>query len=178
MTPEIGFPGGIKRQRVVGERCDGLRGIPSATQRFDQLNACHHLLHAKIYRRLLVGQQNGLSRDHIQVRIEAGLVPDLGFLKAPRGRLHGGILLVDILRQDSERREIVLDLLKRREGGLLIVGDGLVVRRAVLLDGRLAQSGIKNSFGKAWAHRPKTAWPGKPVRGRRSSKSAGGAEQD
>ena len=38
-----------------------LGGIPSATQRFDQLNARHHLLHSKIDRRLLVSQQNGLS---------------------------------------------------------------------------------------------------------------------
>jgi hypothetical protein len=55
-----------------------LGGIPSATQGFDQLNARHHLLHSEIHRRLLVGQQNGLGRNHIQVGVKAGLIPNLG----------------------------------------------------------------------------------------------------
>src|SRR5208282_2359795 len=74
--------------------------------------------------------------------------------------------------------QVVLHLLEGRKNGLPVIRHSLIIRRAVLLNGSLAQPGIKNGFGKAWANGPEAVWPGKPVRNRRGSEAAGGGEQD
>jgi hypothetical protein len=97
----------------------------------------------KGHHRLLVIQKRSLRRDHVQVRVQAGFVPHRRFLQRAAGRFGSCILLVDILAQNPQRCQIVLDLLERGERSLLIVGYGLVIGRAVLLDGRLRRPASK-----------------------------------
>jgi len=55
-----------------------LRSIPSATQCLDSLDARDHPLHSKRNGCLMVGQQRSLGGNDVQVRVEAGFVPDPG----------------------------------------------------------------------------------------------------
>ena len=88
--------------------------------------------------------------------------------QASRSGFDRGVLLLDDLGQNSQRCQIVLDLLKGRQNRLPIIRDGLIVVGPVLLDRSSAQSRIENCFRKAWSHGPKAAWPSEPVRDAKS----------
>jgi hypothetical protein len=68
-----------------------LRVIPTAAESSHELDGRGHLRNLRIDQRLLVGQQGSLRNDHIDIRIDAGLVPahfkvQIG-LRGPNGLL-------------------------------------------------------------------------------------------
>src|ERR1700722_660248 len=76
-----------------------LRGIPTAPQGLHQLHRTRHLLDLQAVHGLLVAEYGVLQRDHIDVGIDAGLIP--AHLQIERGlrRRHRGALLLDLLRK-------------------------------------------------------------------------------
>ena len=75
-------------------------------------------------------------------------------------------------------REIIFYLLKRGEHGVAIVGDGLVVDGAIVLDCGAAESGVKEILRERRAHGPQDAWPSEPGGGRKALKTGGGGDGD
>ena len=124
-TLRVGFGSEILGRRQLG--C-----VPAATQRFDQLNARHHLLFAETYLRLLSGEKHGLRGDHVQVWIEPGGVSYIGFPKAPTGRRNGRVLFLDRWCQHPERRQVILYLLERCQHRLPVIRSRRSVRRPIL----------------------------------------------
>lgn len=149
------YPAGNRRHCCLHLPGGGhLARLPPTAKGFDQLNACHHALHPEVHGGLLIAQKNVLSGNHVQIWIKPALVSDSGFLKAAGCSLYGPILLNDVLRQNSDRCEIVFHLLKRGKRDLLIILHGLVILRAILLNGCLAEPGVKDGFRDARAEGP------------------------
>ena len=72
-------------------------------------------------------QERGLSSDNVQVRIDAGMIPDTCFVEGPSCRANRGVLLLDYLGQYADGSEVVLHLLESREDSLPIVGHSYIV---------------------------------------------------
>jgi len=68
-----------------------------------------------------------LSSDNVQVRIDAGMIPDTCFVEGPSCRANRGVLLLDFLGQYADGSEVVLHLLESREDSLPIVGHSYIV---------------------------------------------------
>src|SRR6202042_2598993 len=98
----------------------------------------------------------GLGGNDVEVRIEPQLVAVGGDRQQPLGRRDRRILLFYLLRQDPQRGQVVLHLLKRGQHGLPVSGHGLIVSRLILLHRRTAQPGVEQRFGQRRAYRPET----------------------
>ena len=66
--------GGFLRYLLRGRQ---LRTIPSATQSLHQCHRGGHLLYLKTIQSLLIRQNSDLRDQHVDVRIDAGVVPRL-----------------------------------------------------------------------------------------------------
>jgi hypothetical protein len=97
---------------------------------------------------LLIAQQGGLRGEHIEIRIETGLIPRSGDIDVSLRSLHRLGLLCELLRGHTQRRNIVLDLLKCGQQGFLISGDTGIISRGVLSYRGIAQTGIEDYLGR------------------------------
>ena len=103
-----------------------LRRAPPASQGFDELHTCNHLLGFKADVSLLIRKQVNLRHKDVEEWIESSSVPRRGLCEKPLGRLDRGILLFEVVGKDSQRCNVVLNLLKGREHGFPIVCDGYI----------------------------------------------------
>ena len=153
-----------------------LRTIPAAAESLDQRHRGGHLFHLKSIQSLLVRQYCRLGNQHIDVGIDAGLVPSLFELKESLGGIHRLLLLLDLLGQNAHFGERIFHLLECSEHGLTVSGEICIVGRDVLLDGGAAQAGVEDGFRERGANGPEAAWPRKPLCEDGTLKAAFGAQ--
>ncbi len=94
-----------------------------------------------------------MSSDNVQVRIDAGMIPDTCFVEGPSCRANRGVLLLDYLVQHADGSKVVLHLLERREDSLPIVGHSYIVGCQRLPHLRAARSFAEDGLREA---RPET----------------------
>ena len=104
-------------------------------------------------------QERGLSGDNLQVRIDAGMIPDTCFVEGPCCRANRGVLLLDYLVQYADGSEVVLHLLESRENSLPIVGHSYIVGCLRLPHLRAARSSIEDGLREARPDRPEEFGP-------------------
>ncbi len=109
-----------------------LAGVPSATQRLNQLHAGEQLLRLEGNVCLLVGQQIHLRREDVKVWIQATQISGGCQLNVALRRLYRGILLLKILSENVECGEIVFHLSEGGESGLPVVCHSCIVLGLVL----------------------------------------------
>jgi len=95
-----------------------------------------------------------LSGDNLQVRIDAGMIPDTCFVEDPSCRANRGVLLLDYLVQYADGSEVVLHLLESREDSLPIVGHSYIVGCLRLPHLRAARSSVEDGLREARPDRP------------------------
>src|SRR6476659_6859368 len=145
-----------------------LRVTPATAQGLDQLHTRRHLLHLQTHRRPLIRQQRRLRRDHIQITIDARLVTLRRQRQRPLRRRYRRILLVQLVRQNPQRRQIIFHFLKRRQHRLPVRRHGRIVIRARNLRRRRSPSLIKQRLTQRWTKREEPRRPRKPARQRRT----------
>ena len=155
-----------------------LAGVPSAAQRFNQLNAGEQLLRLKGNVCLLVGQQIYLRSKDIQIRIEATQISGGRQLNVALRRLYRRILLLKVLSENVKRGEIVFHLSEGSESGLAVVRHRCVVLGLILPDRGSSQARVKQGLGERGSNRPKPAWPGKPIGNVKTFQPAGCTQND
>ena len=84
--------------------------------------------------------------------------------------------MLQLLRQDALRGEIVFDLLKRGQDGLPIAGNIGVVDFDVLIDGGTAQAGVEDGLRYGTSNRPEAAGEVEQVHEAGALETAGGAQ--
>src|SRR5579871_2991641 len=104
-----------------------LGDIPAAAQRLDQADAGCRALTEDAEAGLLAAERRGLGGDDGGVVDRPRLVLIEGEARRLFRRPHGGGLHPGFLFEDSQRRQLVLDLLEGGQHGLPIEGDLLVI---------------------------------------------------
>src|ERR1700680_1421644 len=124
------LPGGFcarsQRRGGAGLLAEGCR-LPAPAQRLDQRDARREAALANAEQILLIIQRDGLGGHHRGICDGACLVLIEGELHRQVRGLDGLILDLVLLFQDAQGGEIVLDLLKRHEHRLAVVGNRGVV---------------------------------------------------
>ena len=96
-----------------------------------------HLLNLQTGQLLLVAQHRVLQRDHIEIRINPGLIPAHLQIQSRLRRRNRPALLLDLLRKDTCLRQRVLYLLEGGQHRLPVAGNVRVVNGDVLMEFRL-----------------------------------------
>ncbi len=68
------------------------------------------------------------------------------------------VLFLNFLGKNAQAGKIILDLLKRGQDRVAIVGDRLIILRAKLFDGGTTQAAIVNRLGNGRADGPERGW--------------------
>ena len=113
----LGIRRGLRAWLCFGDKLrssGNLRDIPSAAQRFNQLDAGGHLQNAEIHGGLLIAQERGLSGDDVQIRVDSEAVAVHCKLEASIRRADRRILLAQLHGKNPQLGDVVLDLLERR----------------------------------------------------------------
>ncbi len=130
--------------------CRKLGRVPTATKCFDQLNTGSHLLRLQIHRRTLIVQERRLRGDHVQITINPRLVTLHRKRQCALRRRDGLILLLQLTRQNPQRRKVIFNLLERRQHCISIACSRCIILRARELRFRLAPSFIKERLTQRW----------------------------
>ena len=136
-----------------------MRTLPSAAQSLHQCHRRGHFLHLEIIQSLPVGQNSGLRDQHIDVRINPGLVPSLFEREIGLREIYRLLFLLNFLGKNAHFGKSVFYLLKGRQNCLPIGGEIRIVGRHKLLDRGPPQAGIKNSFREVGANGKESAGP-------------------
>src|SRR5271170_4987567 len=102
---------------------------PSTAERLHQQNAGVHPSSSNLNLIALVIEIFGLCRDDLEVVVPTADVTVGKDTQVILCRIDRLVLLLGLALEDSQRREVVFDLLKRGEGCLAIIGDGRIVLR-------------------------------------------------
>ncbi len=129
------------------------------------MHAVHDLLDPQVHGCLLIAKECGLGRNDVEVGVDAEAVAVGGQLQAALGGLDRDVLFLNFLGKNAQAGKIILDLLKRGQDRVAIVGDRLIILRAILFDGGTTQTAIVNRLGNGRTDGPDTAGPGKPTGG-------------
>jgi hypothetical protein len=127
--------------RRGGSRCH----LEPATA--DSLNQDHrrdHPLAADLGEYSLVREQHRLGVNYVQVADQSPGVPIHGNLLGLLGIVHGRGLGLSFALQNTQSRQLVLDLLKSGEDGLLILRERLAVCRGRLANSSTCASRVEN----------------------------------
>src|SRR5262249_59323134 len=94
--------------------------VPAASERLHQEHAGVHATAEDIDLVALVREGHGLGGDDLQVVVDPAPVAVREELERLLRRLHGAPLLLGLLLEDAESRQVVFDLLEGRERGLAV----------------------------------------------------------
>ena len=124
------------------------------------MHAIHDLLDPQVHGCLLIAEERCLGGNDVEIGVDAKAVAIRGQVKASlRGR-YRRVLFVNFLGKNAQGGKIILDLLKRGQDRVAIVGDRLIVLRAILFDGGATQAAIVNRLGNGGADGPEPTGPG------------------
>lgn len=109
------------------------RSVPSPAQRLYQQNRVRHPSSQNINRCYFVGERGTLCCDHLKITGNAALVARDGKVQRALSGPHRFILDLRFVFQNSDRGQIILDLLESSEHVLSISSDLIVISGARLI---------------------------------------------
>src|SRR5208283_3418791 len=152
-----------------------LGDVPPSAQGFDQKDGGVHPAGQEIDRGPLVAQSGALRGDDFEISHQSALVAVRGKRQGEFSGLNGLTLLLALLIENVQSRQVVLHLLEGGEDVLAISSYILIVRRPGLVGEGAAAAGIVKRLEQRRAHGEKVAGPGKPVGDRGPLKARRGA---
>ena len=131
--------------------------MPTAAQSLDQQHAGDHPPSANARRVKLRGKSGILPRDHLQISRQTAFISVLRLTQSPTRSIRRRVLRTGFLFQQTDSRQIVLDLPIGGQDGAAIAGRRLLVRGARLIGQSLTAAIVEQGEHRRSAQSPNTA---------------------